>query len=1085
MEEKMLLQLALDQCDCVESLDIVKSILITYQNHLDCISCIWLGQDDSTTSSVNLQVEKALPLDRLREISANAFLQNEKPFLYQLLNDTHWYLFPVSYTETLALGKSKPMKTGLAEKLIPFIKQLSKLRFHRYKDEHYRLFVEILNQTPYAIQVSDEEGKLVFINTLASERLGIQPEQAHQYRVKDFESIFKEEGQWEDHVRELKELGSIIIEGINQNSLTGYVFPVEVTARYFTIGSKGYIIASSRDITERKKAVETIQKQVHLQDLLIKISSTYINIPLVRIKEAIQQSLKEMGEFVNADRAYIFSYDFSNRTTSNTYEWCAEGIHPEIENLQETPMDLFPDWLACHQRGEPFHHADISKLTEEKDQGIRAILEPQGIKSILAIPMKADDELLGFVGFDSVRQHHIYSETEMKLLFVFAQMLINVSRREKWERQLTFQEERYRNIISNMDMGVLEVDLQGHINFVNQRYCQMSGFTETELNHTSISTLHLSNEYADFLSGILKNSDKDLRTKEISLKNKNGKLQWWFISHSQQYNDKGEVTGSIIEHLDITERKIMQDKLAKAQAVAVQAAKSKEIFLANMSHEIRTPLTTIIGMIRMLQKENLRSDLMSNIKKTATTAEHLLAILNNTIDISKIEDAALELKPQPFDLANLCKDIHGVFSVIAEEKNLPLKISIDPDIQSVLVGDEIRIRQILFNLLSNAVKFTEKGFVRLSADVLETTAAFQKINIEIKDTGIGMSEAFVKRVFDKYAQEIDGQAPRYNSAGLGMFIAHDLVKLMDSELLISSIKGHGTTVSFELTLHHSTDVLTADKRFLSSGTLNNLRVLLVEDETTNRFLMARALSNAGAIVVEAENGKEAIEILQQQTFDLIFMDIQMPIIDGLSATEHIKKKLKSNIPIIAFTANVFKQDIERYMQAGMNDYLKKPYNDADILRVIEQNVPSFMSAQVNETSEDQSSEDNTPNLKKLRNISEGDILFFHKILTSLSELFSSSAEKISEALKQDDIKAIKMLAHKIKPNADLIFANDLKELIRKIESIQQDTVDTAEFNVLAIQFQAQVLSIAKMLHEHLQTSEDEVIRYHEQLDSLK
>jgi PAS domain S-box-containing protein len=1072
LEEKMLLQLALDQCDCVENIDFIERLLVTYQRHLNCISCIWIGESDAPTISTQLQPEKALPLDQLRKISAKGFSSDVQPYIYQVIDDIHWYIFPVSTTETLSLGRLKPMESGSAEKLVPIISQLIKLRFHKYKDDQYSLFVEILNQTPYAIQVADENGRLVFINTLASERLGIQQDQASNYFVKDFESIFKGDGQWETHVQDLKKEGSIILEGINLNGLTGYTFPVEVIAKHFKIGQKGYIIASSKDISERKKAIDTIQMQVRLQNLLIKISSTYINIPLNQIKEAIQQSLQEMGEFVNADRAYIFSYDFNNLTTSNTYEWCAEGISPEIDNLQETPMELFPEWLECHRRGEPFHHADISKLTEEKDQGIRAILEPQGIKSILAIPMKAGDELLGFVGFDSVRQHHVYSETEMKLLFVFAQMLINVSRREKWESQLTLQEERYRNIIRNMDMGVLEVDLQGHLNFVNQRYCQMSGYNETELNNISISSLNLSNEYAEFLSGILKKGENASRTKEVSVKNKNGKLQWWFISHSEQYNDKGEVIGSIIEHLDITERKIMQNKLAKAQAVAVQAAKSKEIFLANMSHEIRTPLTTIIGMIRILQKENLRVDLMNNIKKAATTAEHLLAILNNTIDISKIEDAALELKPQPFDLVNLCKDIHGVFSVIAEEKQLPLKISIDPDIQRVLIGDEIRIRQILFNLISNAVKFTEKGFVRLSADVLETTAAFQKINIEIKDTGIGMSEAFVKRVFDKYAQEIDGQAPRYNSAGLGMFIAHDLVKLMGSDLIISSVKGHGTTVSFELTLQHSSEALTVNKRSLSSGMLDDLRVLLVEDETTNRFLMARTLSNAGAIVVEAENGKEAVEILQLQAFDLILMDIQMPIMDGLSATEHIRKKLKSKTPIVAFTANVFKQDIDKYLHSGMNDYLKKPYNDEDILKVIEVNVPKFRAAHTVDTPIEKSSDDNSPNLKKLRSISEGDIIFFNKILNSLIDLFSSSAEKTSDALKQDDIKTIKMLAHKIKPNAELLFAHDLSGLISSMESIQQDTVYASGFDALAIQFQKQLLNITKMLQEGFQTSNE-------------
>jgi PAS domain S-box-containing protein len=1074
--EALLFKVSMDQCDCTVHPNFEESILKLYHDHFRCHLCFWLSTDERFRYSFPATAQASIPGRLDENLLAKDFEEHGLQVKNYVIDEQYWYVFKVE-KNYIGLALGQPMHSLLVKDLCLLVQQLGKLQAYTKEREHRRLFIEILNKTPYGIQVADESGQLVFINQTASERLGIAPEKVSDYNVRNFEAIFCGEGKWDEHVEDVKNKGAVLIEGVNTNHMTGHSFPVEVTAGHFRAGSKSYILASSRDISERKKAHTTIQQQLKLQDLLIKISSTYINIPLSKIREAIQQSLQEMGEFVNADRAYIFTYDFVKKTTSNTYEWCAEGIDPEIDNLQDTPMEYFPQWLERHRKGEPFHLPDISQLTSEEDKGLRDILEPQGIKSVLAIPMKSGDELLGFVGFDSVREHHVYSETEMKLLFVFAQMLINVSRREQWERQLTQQEERYRNIITNMDMGVLEMTLWGNVAFMNQRFCDMSGLTSEKHIGADIQQLSFSDEYLKILRDIVSKTSTSGKTKEVSVINKKKETRWWLVSHSPQYNDKGEVIGTIVEHLDVTEQKKLQNKLAKAQDIAIRAAKAKEVFLSNMSHEIRTPLTTIIGMIRMLQKEELREELSIYISKTASTAEHLLAILNNTIDISKIEEDALTLQPQPFDLQSLCKDIHGIFSVNAQEKKLPLKLSVDPDISPLLMGDEIRIRQILFNLLSNAVKFTEKGFVKLSADVVETTTRHQRINIEIKDTGIGMSEAFVKRVFDKYAQEHDQQPLKYNSAGLGMFIAHDLAKLMGSELVINSKKGHGTTVSFELKLSYAMKQVPEKKhKELSPDSLKGFNILLVEDEDTNRFLVARSLKNAGAVVTEAENGLKAYELLTHQEFDLILMDIQMPQLDGITATRLARNELKIDTPIIAFTANVFKQDLEKYLDAGMNDYIKKPYNEIDMLSIIKKHLKKihYISKQTLQQHHLQPHESNevrnhtdSIDLRKIHEICDGDDEFYLKILGSLTDLFNKSIQQLQTAKEHKDILQIRRTIHKIKPNLELLAREDLKIAIFKLEFMPEEDSRWIEVENQVSELQQQLKIINNELLKHI------------------
>jgi PAS domain S-box-containing protein len=809
------------------------------------------------------------------------------------------------------------------------------------------------------------------------------------------------------------------------------------------------------DRTARHLARETLAQELKLQEALIDIASTYINLDPRDVENTINSSLKKMGLFVSSDRAYIFDYDFDNSTTSNTYEWCNEGVEPEIENLQQVPMSFFPQWVAQHQKGEAFYIPDVLALNVEEEGGLKSILEPQGIKSLIAIPMLDGKDLIGFVGFDSVRQHYNYSEKERRLLFLFGQMLINIRNRQKWENQLRIQEEKYRNIIANMNLGLLEVDLNDVIVYANQSFCDMSGYTLQELKGKYAAEQLVIEEDRKKIQK--KNAQRVASISdgyEIEVRDKYGKPHWWFISGAPNYNDKGQLIGSIGIHLDITEQKRLEQELAKAKSFAEAAAKAKELFLANMSHEIRTPLNVIIGMIRQLTKENLTINQHFYVKQSESSAKHLLTILNNVLDIAKIESGDMEIIKEAFSPSALAYNVHSIMYSQAKDKNLEFLLNVSPDIQPVLMGDETRLRQVLINLIGNAIKFTDKGSIQLSVDLLEEVHEEQTLRFEVKDTGIGMSEEFMAKIFDKFSQEQNTSNRKYEGTGLGMAISYDLILLMKGRMDVKSNKDAGTTCSFELSFPvGKADTLITKSQQIKEGAFAGKRALLVEDNEMNRFIAIQSLEYLGFETAEAENGKIATDLLQNQDYDIILMDIQMPVMDGVEATAFIRNNLKMEVPIIALTANAFKHDIDLYLKKGMNDFITKPYDEQDFFRKIDHvlslsydvlKADSTEYGFAKQTNRDQPLYD----LSQLEKMSRGNAAFVQKMVNIFIDLTKENVARIEAALAENDIESIKKVAHKIKPSIDQMGIFSLKDVVREIEKFDARNGNPDELKIL-------------------------------------
>ncbi len=519
------------------------------------------------------------------------------------------------------------------------------------------------------------------------------------------------------------------------------------------------------------------------------------------------------------------------------------------------------------------------------------------------------------------------------------------------------------------------------------------------------------------------------------IKNKKGESRWWLISGGPNYNDKGELIGSIGIHLDITDQKRMATDLEKALQEAKDASLAKESFLANMSHEIRTPLNAIIGMIRELKREDLTPIQSKYVSYSDLAANHLLDIVNNVLDLSKIEAGELVLEQNAFNLVSLINMVKSILYMKAEEKKLDFNIKVSPEINPVLIGDGSRIRQVLINILSNAIKFTNKGFVNLDVNVVNANAEFQDIEFIIQDSGIGMSENFLSSVFDKFSQEERHSSHGLDGTGLGMTISREIISLMNGDIQINSRKGIGTIVRINLTLPIGGPIELIEEEFKLDKSLSGLHCLLVEDNELNRLIASKSLHNFGCFVAEAEDGQKAIDLLKSGSYDFILMDIQMPVMDGIETTSYIRNILKLSTPVIALTANAFKKDIDLYLSVGMNDYVTKPFREYSLFEVI---VKTLKSKPITHTNNIISATADQLkvlyDLSKIHELSRGDLAFVNKMIGIFIDQTPVSVKLIRQAFEIGDFESISKIVHRIKPSIENMGIVSLSSILRELES---------------------------------------------------
>lgn len=532
------------------------------------------------------------------------------------------------------------------------------------------------------------------------------------------------------------------------------------------------------------------------------------------------------------------------------------------------------------------------------------------------------------------------------------------------------------------------------------------------------------------------------KTKELEYENELGKLEaqkqsrnlWIAFSASGGLLFLGMLLFVMFyrKRKALEESEHLQKELSAQKERAERSEAFKQQFLANMSHEIRTPMNAVLGMTNLVLDTELTDKQRSYLEKVKISSDNLLHIINDILDLSKVESGKMELEQIDFSLKETLELIKHTLELKAEEKGLTLLMQMDEGVEDVVIGDPIRLNQVLLNLTNNALKFTEQGSV-----LIKLSNAESKIRFEVTDTGIGIPKDKIEQVFESFQQANASDTRQYGGTGLGLTISQQLIHLMGGEISIDSEVGKGTTFSFELKLEKGDEKRYAQRKNqtmqLDGSVLNGLTVLLADDNEYNRIVARDTLEGiANVTVIEAENGQEVIEKLGDDV-DVILMDVQMPVMSGFEATKEIRESdtAYSNIPIIALTASVLRSDLDKCKDAGMNAYVPKPFRTFELIKAIAE----VLKLKVKEK------EVNTPKSKEriidldhLHDFCDGD----EKKIAKYKKLFLEGAEEfiseLDDLLEKEDAIAIADLVHKFNTRLSLMGMKEAKDLSVKIEN---------------------------------------------------
>lgn len=526
---------------------------------------------------------------------------------------------------------------------------------------------------------------------------------------------------------------------------------------------------------------------------------------------------------------------------------------------------------------------------------------------------------------------------------LYVAVISDSTERKRFEVALRESEEKFRSLVGNLP-GISYrclPDRRWTMLYISDAVEEFTGYPAADFMRpdglTFIDIVHPEDQGHIGLHTL---SDEKNFEMEYRIIHKDGRVRWVWENGSLIFNDAGEVVWLDGVILDITQRYEMEQVLRYEKLKAEHAAAVKTEFLANMSHEIRTPMNAIIGFIDILLQTPLAPDQKQYLDTINHASASLLHLLNDVLDTARLERGVVELESVNFSLRELLNQVLATFKVSAEQKGLTLQLEYSPDINEFFRGDEQRLRQVLVNLIGNAVKFTERGGVVVKVSADERFAQF-----EIHDSGIGIAADRISTIFEPFTQADASMTRRFGGSGLGTTISKQLVELMGGSIHVASELGEGSVFTFRIPLPRGELQARPERKQVS---LPPLRILVVDDVVPNVQLLEILLRKGGHHVTSATNGAEALALFQQQTFDVVLMDVQMPVMDGLSASQHIRQYERdahvAPTPIIALTASVLDADKLAARGAGMDGFASKPINlfelQSEIARLLKQDVPS-------------------------------------------------------------------------------------------------------------------------------------------------
>lgn len=655
-----------------------------------------------------------------------------------------------------------------------------------------------------------------------------------------------------------------------------------------------------------------------------------------------------------------------------------------------------------------------------------------------------------------------------------------------------------QKLLSKYSLSLIEASLdplvtistEGKITDMNEATVNITGITREKLTGTDFFDYFTEPQMARevykevFARGSVADSP-------LTLRHKNGKLTDVLFNGSVYKDDRGNVLGVVIVARDVTEQKRIATELIEAKVfaesamesaekakrnaecathTAEDAVKAKQQFLSNMSHEIRTPMNAIIGFTKVVLKTELNAKQKEYLHAIKISGDALIVLINDILDLAKVDAGKMSFEQIPFRMASSISAMLHLFETKIHEKNLLLVKEYDARIPQVLIGDPVRLHQIILNLVSNAVKFTSDGKITVSVRLLNEDEEKVSIEFAVKDTGIGITANKIENIFENFQQATSGTSRLYGGTGLGLAIVKQLVETQGGNIRVKSVVDEGSTFSFVLNFNRTEEVpeLEVEPVNLDSD-VKSVRVLVVEDIPLNQLLMRTLLDDFGFDCDIASNGKVALEKLSAIPYDIILMDLQMPEMNGFEATEYIRKVMNSSIPIIALTADVTTVDVAKCKAVGMNDYIAKPVDEkllySKMLGLIKKPTISF------DPKED---EDRTLEQKRYvdlqllshRTKSNPDLMM--EMISLYLEQTPTLVSLMKESFQKEDWVNLKASVHKMMPSFSIMgMSIDYENMAKKIQEYANTRQHTINISELVVQLEEVCLKACRELEQEL------------------